>query len=184
MISRRTILAFAASATVAHALPACTPFSGASSEPVDHAGAQTFVKRWDTAWNHHDAAALGALHTDDAVTVNRFGTVVQGRAAVTKALAFLHAPNGPFGKVENPAQAILSVRQIAPGVMSVQTTWKNPVMHADGKIDPDTSNKDSWNDMIVSFVLVQRGADWKAADVDLHNVEQMDLPFSNPKQKS
>lgn len=184
MISRRTLLAAAATATVAQALPAFAASPAADADHVDRAGAEAFINRWNTAWNQHDAVALGALHTDDQVTINRFGTVVDGRVAVTKALAFLHSADGPFGKTDFPPQTILSLRQIAPGVMSLQTVWRNPVMHANGKIDPDTTNKDSWNDMIVSFVLVQRGSEWKAADVDAHNVEKMDLPFSNLGQKN
>lgn len=51
-------------------------------------------------------------------------------------------------------------------------------MPLDGNLDAN-----AWDDMIVSFVLVQSGSEWKVTDVDLHNVEKMELPFSNPAQK-
>lgn len=38
--------------------------------------------------------------------------------------------------------------------------------------------------MIVTFVLVREGQTWRASQVDAHNVEKMDLPFSNAGQKS
>ncbi len=171
-LTGRKLLAHAASASAAQALPAF------ASSPGDRDAAENFLRRWDDAWNRHDAQALGRLHTDDAVTVNRFGTLVPDGAAVTRALGFLHSPEGPFGKTTFPTQTILALRQITHGVLSLQTGWKNPVMHPDGSIDPT-----SWNDMIVSFVLVQRGSEWKASDVNAHNVEKMDLPFSNREQK-
>lgn len=170
--SRRKLLVTAGASAVAQAPPAF------ASSPVDRAGAALFLQRWDDAWNRHDAEALGALHTEDAVTVNRFGTLVPDGAAVTRALGFLHSPKGPFGETTFPSQRILALRQIVGGVLSLQTAWKNPVMHPDGSIDPT-----SWNDMVVSFVLVRRGPDWRATSVDAHNVEKMDLPFSSDEQK-
>ena len=38
--------------------------------------------------------------------------------------------------------------------------------------------------MLVSYTLLKVGGDWKATQMDLHNVEKMDLPFSNAGQKS
>lgn len=137
-----------------------------------------FFATWDSAWENHDAHALGELHTSDATTVNRFGTLVIGRAATEKALAFLHSKEGPFGHSNFPPLKLLNERQITPNVIIVQAGWKNPVMHPDGKI-----SETQWNDMIVTFVLVQDGHTWKVSEVDAHNVEKMDLPFSNSGQK-
>ena len=61
----------------------------------------------------------------------------------------------------------------------VNAAWKNPVMHPDGKI-----SQTEWNDMLVTYVLVRQAQVWKASEVDAHNVEKMELPFSNPGQKS
>jgi uncharacterized protein (TIGR02246 family) len=43
---------------------------------------------FQTAWNSHDMASLGALFHDDATFVNRFGHYVRG----VDALVALHAP--------------------------------------------------------------------------------------------
>lgn len=136
------------------------------------------MDQWDAAWAAHNAEAIAALHTDDAVTVNRFGTVVRGRQALEGALGFLHGPSGPFHRSTFPRQSMIALRRVAPTVMILQTKWQNPVMKPDGTIDPA-----SINDMVVTFALVQQGADWRATEVNLVNVEKMDLPFSNPGQR-
>jgi ketosteroid isomerase-like protein len=160
------------------ALTAANSFSFSSSPEADIDGAQRFVSAWDMAWANHDAQALGSLHTENAITVNRFGTVVDGRVAIQKALAFLHQNNGPFSHSSVPPQQIFSVQQIADNVMTIHTKWQSPVMNPDGKIDPTKID-----DMIVTFVVQRTGHEWKAVGVDLHNVEKMDLPFSNPTQR-
>jgi uncharacterized protein (TIGR02246 family) len=169
-LTRRTFLAGAAAAATAHA--------ASKADPLPEAVAKTFISRWDTAWNNHDAKALGLLHTEDAVTVNRFGTFLHGRGPIEGALAFLHGSGGPFHSAVFPRQQLILVRQPAPDVVIVQTTWKNPIMNPDGKIDPVKTN-----DMIVTFMLVRREPQWQAAEVNLQNVEKMDLPFSNAGQK-
>ena len=52
-----------------------------SSRPAARLVANEFLAKWIQAWNQHDAQQLGLLQTADANTVNRFGTLVQGRAA-------------------------------------------------------------------------------------------------------
>jgi len=145
---------------------------------ADQPGAEEFMKKWDQAWGHHDAEGLGLLHTDDAVTVNRFGTLVEGRGATEKALAFLHSKQGPFGQSKFPPLRMRVLRQLTPDVMVLQVGWQNPVMHPDGRIDAVQVNE-----MIVTFVLLKTGQGWKASEIDAHNVEKMNLPFSNPGQK-
>ena len=152
-------------------------FAGAAQQ-ADVDGARKFVSAWDEAWANHDAKALGSLHAENAITVNRFGTVVEGRAAIEQALAFLHQNNGPFSHSRVPRQQIFSAQQIVADVMIIHTKWQSPVMNPDGKIDPAKTN-----DMIVTFVLERSGSEWRAVGVDLHNVEEMDLPFSNASQR-
>ncbi len=103
---------------------------------------------------------------------------MEGRAAVTKALGFLHDPGGPYHDVAAPPLQLIDVRQIAPTVIILQASWKSPVMNPDGKLD--LSKED---DMLVSYTLLEEGVDWKATQMDLHNVEKMDLPYSNAGQK-
>jgi uncharacterized protein (TIGR02246 family) len=171
--TRRTFL----STTLAAATSAQT-LVAESSPGLDLDAVTTFLRKWDDAWAKHDALAMGALHTEDAVTVNRFGTVVSGRDATEKALGFLHGPGGPFHTSVFPPLEVLIQRGIASGVAVVQAKWQNPVMKPDGKIDPASAN-----DMIVTFVLIKSGSSWQASEVNLVNVEKMDLPFSNPNQK-
>ncbi len=172
--SRRTFLATGTSFAAA---PLLHGGGGTDSAP-NRAAAQEFLTRWERAWNNHDAHQLCLLHTLDANTVNRFGTFVQGRDALEKALGFLHGEGGPFHTVTAPPLHLLDLRQIAPGVMILQASWKSPVMNPDGKLDLTRQD-----DMIVSYTLVRDAGDWKATQVDLHNVDKMDLPFSNAGQK-
>jgi uncharacterized protein (TIGR02246 family) len=148
------------------------------SSPADRVVAEEFLSKWVQAWNHHDAHQLGLLQTSDANTVNRFGTLVQGRAAVEKALGFLHNPGGPYHDVTAPPLQLIDFRQIAPNVIILQASWKSPVMNSDGKLD--LAKEDN---MMVSYTLLKADGDWKATQTDLHNVEKMDLPYSNAGQK-
>jgi len=120
-----------------------------TSLPADKAAAQEFLSKWERAWNNHDAHQLCLLHTPDANTVNRFGTLVQGREALEKALGFLHGVGGPFHTVTAPPLELVDLRQIAPNVMILQASWKNPVMNPDGKLDETRQD-----DMIVSYTLL------------------------------
>ena len=174
-ISRRNFL------VTGTALAASNPLKGEklTNPATDRAAANEFLQKWEQAWNSHDAHQLCLLHTPDANTVNRFGTLVQGRAALEKALGFLHNAGGPFHNVTAPPLQLIDLRQIVPGVIVLQANWKNPVMNPDGKLD--LSRED---DMIVSYTLLNTGGKWSAVQVDLHNVEKMDLPFSSTAQRS
>ncbi len=152
---------------------------GMTGSAADSTAANEFLTRWERAWNNHDAHQLCLLHTPDANTVNRFGTLVQGHEALEKALGFLHRVGGPYHDVTAPPLQLIDLRQIAPNVMILQASWKSPVMNADGKLDLTKQN-----DMLVSYTLLKEGGDWRATQVDLHNVEKMDLPYSNAGQKS
>ncbi len=149
-----------------------------TGSPADHGAAKEFLSKWERAWNNHDAHQLCLLHTPDANTVNRFGTLVRGHEALEKALGFLHDAGGPYHDVTAPPLQLIDLRQIAPNVMIMQASWKSPVMKSDGKLDLAKQN-----DMIVSYTLLKEGGDWRATQVDLHNVEKMDLPYSNEGQK-
>jgi uncharacterized protein (TIGR02246 family) len=47
--------------------------------------------QWETAWNHHDVAAMVALGTADADWVNLAGEWFKGRDAFAKSLESLHS---------------------------------------------------------------------------------------------
>jgi ketosteroid isomerase-like protein len=173
-ISRRNFLvtAIALGAAQSHTI------EGLTASRADNTAAEEFLNQWEHAWNNHDAHQLCLLHTSDANTVNRFGTLVRGREALEKALGFLHGAGGPFHDVAAPPLQLIDLRQIAPNVMILQASWKSPVMNPDGKLDLRKQN-----DMIVSYTLLRDGGVWRATQVDLHNVDKMDLPFSNAGQK-
>jgi ketosteroid isomerase-like protein len=174
-ISRRNFMVTGTALVASRVLKAEEPIGSA----VARATANEFLTKWIEAWNQHDAKRLGLLQTSDANTVNRFGSLVEGRAAVTKALGFLHDPGGPYHDVTAPPLQLLDARQIAPTVIILQASWESPVMNPDGKLD--LSKHD---DMIVSYTLLKEGGQWIATQMDLHNIEKMDLPFSSPAQKS
>lgn len=118
------------------------------------------------------------MHAENAVTINRYGTLIRGRADSEEALAFLLGPQGPFGDFVFPPMELVAARQIVPEVVIAQTTWSAPVLGADGQTVPD-----QFNEMILSYTLVRQGDDWKATQIDGHNVEKMDLPYSSKEQK-
>jgi hypothetical protein len=120
--TRRTFL-LSSIATVATA-PA---LAAENIQPAEVEEAKSFLHRWDEAWAKHDGIAISALHTEDAVTVNRFGTVVQGRPALEKALGFLHGPGGPFHNSAAPPLELLIQRTIAAGVIVVQAKWRSSI---------------------------------------------------------
>ncbi len=169
---------FLAAGSALAAVP-CLNGEDITGSPTGIAAAKEFLSNWDAAWNNHDAHKLSLLHTPDVNTVNRFGTLLRGREALEKALGFLHGVSGPFHDVTTPPLKLMDTRQIAADVIILQASWKNPVMNPDGKIDPAKQN-----DMIVSYTLLRSNGTWKATQVDLHNIEKMNLPFSNAAQKS
>jgi uncharacterized protein (TIGR02246 family) len=141
--------------------------------------AEDFLKQWDQAWAARDGHALAALHTQNAVTVNRYGKLLAGREQTEKWLTAMLGPQGSFTQSTFPPMKLLAVRRIAPDVVVAQTGWKAPALQTNGKVDPGR-----FNDMIITYVLVKEGAVWRAAEIDPHNVEKVDTPFSQPGQKN
>ena len=68
--SRRRFLSSAA------LLAGANPLLPVTKSFIDTKAAQLFIDNWDAAWKAHDVPSMAQLHTDDAVTVNRFGTIV------------------------------------------------------------------------------------------------------------
>ena len=158
--------------------PCTTPKMPSEVSPGAQSGAETFLFKWVAAWNSHDAQALASLHTEDAMTINRYGTLIRGRVDAEEALSFLLGPHGPFGEAVFPPMRIAALREIAPGVVVVQATWSAPVLGPDGK-----TVQGQFNEMILSYTLLKQGADWKTCQIDGHNVEPMELPYSSPEQR-
>ncbi len=170
--NRRTFLSTAAAALAVGATP-----SLALSPGVRH-GAEEFLKDWVNAWNRRDAHALAALHTEDCVTVNRYGTLIPDRKEAEIALGFLLGPKGPFGDTVFPPMKLVTCREVAPCLAILQATWKAPALAPDGKVVVG-----EFNTMMLSYTLTKRDDGWKTTQIDGHNVEHMELPYSQPEQK-
>ena len=124
--------------------------------------AQQFLELWGKAWDTHDVDAIMKLHADDCVTVNRFGVVASGKDDIRRGVTWLH--NGPFHTAHFAAPKLLTQRKVAPGVIALQATWRNP----SGKSDPPE------DDLVMTVVLKDFGAEgWLAEEVDTHTVEPL-----------
>ncbi|MGA8869848.1 MAG: SgcJ/EcaC family oxidoreductase [Candidatus Acidiferrales bacterium] len=79
-------------ALIPAALPAqtgsATAARGSATEIEAIAAIET---RWETAWNHHDIAAMVRLFAPDADVVNLAGQWFKGRVAFAKSLEGLHS---------------------------------------------------------------------------------------------
>ena len=93
-------------------------------------------------------------------------------------MTFLRGPEGPFGEFMFPDMKLIAARKIAENVVIAQSTWSAPALGVDGKVTPGR-----FNEMILSYTLVKEEEDWKATQIDAHNVERIDLPFSSEQQK-
>ncbi len=138
---------------------------------------QDFLHQWVTAWNARDAHALADLHTADCVTINRYGTVIPDRNSAEAALSFLLGPQGPFGATVFEPMQLVTVREVATGVAILQASWQAPVLAPNGTIVPG-----EFNPMMLSYTLLNRNGQWKTTQIDGHNVDHMELPFSSPEQ--
>ena len=87
-----------------------------------------FLRSYDDAWALHDAHALALLHTEDVLVVNRFGSMLDGRAELKQAMQFLHGPGGPFHAVTFPRQQLLLSRMLDTSMATLHAKWKNPTM--------------------------------------------------------
>ena len=91
---------------------------------------QQFLELWGKAWDTHDVDAIMRLHADDCETVNRFGVAASGKDEVRRNVAWLH--NGPFHSAHFASPKLLDQRKLAPGVVALHASWKNP----SGRTDP------------------------------------------------
>ena len=124
--------------------------------------AQQFLELWGKAWDTHDVDAIMKLHADDCVTVNRFGVIASGKDEIRRGVVWLH--NGPFHNSHFAAPKLLDQRKTAPGVITLQASWKNP----SGKAGP------AEDDLVMTVILKDFGAEgWLAEEVDTHTVEPL-----------
>lgn len=123
---------------------------------------QQFLELWGKAWDAHDVDAIMKLYADDCVTVSRFGVVANGKDDIRRANTWLH--NGPFHTAHFAAPKLLDQRRIAPGVVALQASWKNPSGKSDASDD----------DLVMTVVLRDLGPEgWLAEEIDMHTVEPL-----------
>lgn len=136
-----------------------------------------FITAFDDAWARHDAHGLSMLHTEDVIVINRYGSMLEGRVELGKALHFLHDPGGPFHDVSFPRQKILTSRSLGANMAAIHTKWRNPEMATGDQLKSSGANM-RWVDMVATYLLVHGTGGWQLAQHDLHNVDPIQFPFA------
>jgi uncharacterized protein (TIGR02246 family) len=134
-----------------------------------------FLQRYDDAWASHDPHALAMLHAEDVLVVNRFGSMLEGRAELEQAMAFLHGPGGPFHTVTFPRQQLILSRILNANMATLHAKWKNPTMGPGDQLAHGSQTP--WVDMLSTYLLVRNGDNWQIVQHDLHSVDPIKFPF-------
>ena len=134
-----------------------------------------FLESYDDAWSRHDSHSLAMLHTEDVLVVNRFGSMVEGRAELERVMAFLHGPGGPFHTVTFPRQELLISRILDTDMVTLHAKWKNPTMGPGDQLAHGSASP--WVDLISTYLLTHKSGTWQIIQHDLHSVEPIKFPF-------
>ena len=134
-----------------------------------------FLRVYDDAWASHDPLAIAMLHSEDVLVVNRFGSMLEGRAEVQTAMQFLHMPGGPFHTVTFPRQELLVSRMLNGNMATVHARWKNPTMGPGDQLAHVSQTP--WVDMLSTYLLARQGETWQIVQHDLHSVDPIKFPF-------
>ncbi len=134
-----------------------------------------FLQTYDQAWSSHDPHALAMLHTEDVLVVNRFGSLLEGRAELETAMTFLHGPGGPFHTLSFPRQELLLSRILNPGMATLHARWTNPAMGDGDRLAHSTQTP--WVNLISTYLLTRNGQSWQILQHDLHSVDSIKFPF-------
>jgi uncharacterized protein (TIGR02246 family) len=135
-------LTFFLAATVVHAQ------SGTSA---DERSIRQIETRWQTAWNHHDIAAMAALFAPEAGVVNLAGEWFQGREAFARSLESLHS-----GKVR---ESIWQTQDIDIKFLTPEIAIVHVHFSSHGDRNPDGSPMPPRRG-IFTRVEVKRGGHW------------------------
>lgn len=92
------------------------------SRAADEKAIRGIEAQWETAWNHHDVAAMVRLGTSDADWVNLAGEWFKGREAFAKSLEELHS-----GKVKESVWQSegIQIKFLAPGIAVVHVYFNS-----------------------------------------------------------
>jgi hypothetical protein len=107
--------------------------------------------------------------------VNRFGSMVEGRAELEKVMLFLHGPGGPFQTVSFPRQEALLSRMLNSDMATLHAKWKNPTMGPGDQLAH--GDQTAWVDLISTYLLARKGKTWEVVQHDLHSVDPIKFPF-------
>ncbi|HVB99164.1 MAG TPA: SgcJ/EcaC family oxidoreductase [Candidatus Dormibacteraeota bacterium] len=129
------------------------PVSAAqSAKQADSAAIQHAVMGLETAWNHHNAAALAAFYAEDADLTNLAGLYIHGRKGIEAHLAMLY--RGPF-KNASRHDTVRSIRMLTPtlALVDVYTSTVTGAKAADGSPTPPVKG-------LMSLVMAKQGGRW------------------------
>jgi uncharacterized protein (TIGR02246 family) len=87
--------------------------------------------QWETAWNHHDIAAMVGLFAPDADVVNLAGQWFKGRAAFAKSLEGLHSAK--------TKESVWRTEQIQTSFLTPEIAIVHVYFSSSGERNPDGS---------------------------------------------
>jgi uncharacterized protein (TIGR02246 family) len=111
------------------------------------------------AWNAHDAAAFAAPWEEDADHVNVFGAVLLGRAAIERAVAFIHAGSMAQSRSE---VVVRDLRFLADDVAMLDLE-QTLIGVGDGPGTPPPWHRDGRMQSMIKIVLRKTAGTWKVA---------------------
>ena len=134
-----------------------------------------FLRTYDGAWASHNPVAIAMLHSEDVLVVNRFGSMLEGRAEVQTAMQFLHRPGGPFHTVTFPRQELVTSRMLNNDMATLHARWKNPTMGSGDQLA--YGSQTPWVELLSTYLLARQGDTWQIIQHDLHSVDPIKFPF-------
>ena len=134
-----------------------------------------FLRIYDSAWASHNPVAIAMLHSEDVLVVNRFGSMLEGRAEVQTAMQFLHGPGGPFHTVTFPSQELVISRMLNNDMATLHARWKNPTMGPGDQLAHGSQTP--WVELLSTYLLARQGDTWQIIQHDLHSVDPIKFPF-------
>ena len=136
------------------AISSALPTFGQQKETVDPQLIQklydTISKKWNEAYNNHDAAAFGALYTEDAIFLTVFGPVY-GLKAIEK--WYEDGFKGSQPKNHTSTIDPQSVRMLGPDTLTRSGEWSET---GKGKNGEDVPIKGYWSE-----IDTREGDGWK-----------------------
>lgn len=119
--------------------------------PADEQSIRQIERRWETAWNHHNIAAMASLFAPEAGVVNLAGEWFKGREAFEKSLESLHS-----GKVK---ESIWQTQDIDIQFLTPEIAIVHVRFNSHGDRNPD-DNLMPPRRGIFTRVEVKRGGHW------------------------